>query len=84
MILQAADDLRLDLNRSWLIGDILDDVEAGHRAGCQAVLIDNGHETLWRWNPDRRPDLVVPDLATAARLILAADARRVAALETVP
>ncbi|HEU5430238.1 MAG TPA: HAD family hydrolase, partial [Thermomicrobiales bacterium] len=30
MLLQAAADLDLDLERSWMIGDILDDVEAGH------------------------------------------------------
>src|SRR4051794_39103249 len=35
MILQAAKELRLDLAESWLIGDILDDIEAGHRAGCR-------------------------------------------------
>jgi D-glycero-D-manno-heptose 1,7-bisphosphate phosphatase len=74
MILQAADELRLDLGESWLIGDILDDVEAGNRAGCRTVLIDNGHETRWEWNPRRRPDVVAADLAEAARAILAAGA----------
>src|SRR5438874_4893062 len=34
MLLQAARDLQLDLDRSWLVGDILDDVAAGRRAGC--------------------------------------------------
>jgi len=85
MLVRAADELGLDLDRSWMIGDILDDVEAGHRAGCQSVLIDNGHETLWQWKPQRRPDVVAPDLAAAARAILAADAQTVQpALETVP
>jgi D-glycero-D-manno-heptose 1,7-bisphosphate phosphatase len=83
MILDAADDLELDLDRSWMVGDILDDVEAGHRAGCRTVLIDNGHETLWRWNPLRRPDVVAPDLAVAARVILAAGAKLLPALETI-
>src|SRR4051794_18945963 len=72
MILRAAAELGLDLDRSWMVGDILDDVEAGHRAGCRSILIDNGHETLWQWNPQRRPDFVAPDLAAAARAILAA------------
>lgn len=44
MLLQAADDLHLDLLSSWFIGDILDDVEAGHRAGCRTVLVDLGTE----------------------------------------
>jgi D-glycero-D-manno-heptose 1,7-bisphosphate phosphatase len=84
MLLRAADDLGLDLSRSWMVGDILDDIEAGHRAGCRAVLIENGHETLWHWSPARRPDLIVPDLAEAAQAILAAEARQFPALETVP
>ena len=83
MIQDAASDLGLDLAHSWVVGDILDDVEAGHRAGCRAVLIDNGHETLWRWNPRRRPDVVAPDLAVAARVILAAGAKVDPVLETI-
>lgn len=70
MLLQAARELSLDLSRSWLIGDILDDVEAGHRAKCRAVLIDNGHETQWQWNPLRRPEYVATDLTDAAQWIL--------------
>ena len=44
MLLRAANDLNLDLTRSWFVGDILDDVEAGNRAGCRTVLVDLGTE----------------------------------------
>lgn len=44
MLLQAARDLDLDLARSWFVGDVLDDVEAGRRAGCRTVLVDLGSE----------------------------------------
>jgi D,D-heptose 1,7-bisphosphate phosphatase len=70
MLLTAARDLSLDLSRSWLIGDILDDVEAAHAAGCRAVLLDTGHETIWKWNPARRPDGIACDMAEAAGFIL--------------
>ncbi len=40
MLLQAARELDLELGRSWFVGDILDDVEAGNRAGCRTVLVD--------------------------------------------
>ena len=46
MLLRAADDLDLDLARSWFIGDILDDIEAGKRAGCRTILVDIGTESL--------------------------------------
>lgn len=71
MLVRAAGALGLDLPRSWLIGDILDDVEAAHRAGCRAVLLDNGHETEWLPGPFRTPDRRAADLAEAARIILA-------------
>jgi D-glycero-D-manno-heptose 1,7-bisphosphate phosphatase len=63
---------RLDLARSWMVGDILDDVEAGRRAGCRTVLLDVGHETLWQRGPLRRPHRRCRDLGEAARVILGA------------
>lgn len=38
LLQQAATELGIDLTSSWMIGDILSDVEAGQRAGCQTVL----------------------------------------------
>jgi D,D-heptose 1,7-bisphosphate phosphatase len=73
LLLRAASDLNLDLTRSWFIGDILNDVEAGQRAGCRTVLIDNGNETEWLPGPLREPHYTAADLHHAARLILAAE-----------
>ncbi len=73
LIVRAARELGIDRARSWMVGDILDDVEAGRRAGCRTVLLDNGNETEWLRSPARTPDLVAANLADAARLILAAD-----------
>ncbi|MDP8955529.1 MAG: HAD family hydrolase [Actinomycetota bacterium] len=72
MVLNAARDHAIDLSKSWLVGDILDDVEAGRRAGCRTILVDNGHETEWKTGDDRTPDHTAPDLAEAARIILSA------------
>ncbi len=69
MLLQAAADLALDLGSSWMVGDILDDVEAGRRAGCRTVLIDNGNETEWRCTVQRQPHRIAANLGIAARLI---------------
>ena len=56
LLLRAAQELHIDLSQSWMIGDILNDVEAGKRAGCRTVLIDNGNETEWVTGPYREPD----------------------------
>jgi histidinol-phosphate phosphatase family protein len=73
LLLQAARELRIDLARSWMIGDILDDVEAGRRAGCRSVLLDVGSETIWRRSALRIPEFRAPDLLIAARAIAAKD-----------
>jgi len=70
LLLQAADEHDLDLTRSWMIGDILNDVAAGNRAGCRTVLIDNGGETEWIPGPYRTPAITAPDLLQAAKAIL--------------
>ncbi len=70
MLLRAAADFEIDLNCSWMIGDILNDVEAGHRAGCRTILIDNGNETEWKYSPDRRPTVIVPTMQQAAESII--------------
>ncbi|WP_457390192.1 D-glycero-alpha-D-manno-heptose-1,7-bisphosphate 7-phosphatase [Roseateles sp. P5_E1] len=56
MLIRAAHRHGLDMARSWMVGDRLDDVEAGHRAGCQGLLFDSGGETVWRRSPLREPD----------------------------
>ncbi len=68
MLLRAAAELDIDLTRSWYIGDILDDVEAGNRAGCRTILVDLGTEPY----PDRsirRPDYVGRGVLHALRMI---------------
>ncbi|MFZ0591841.1 MAG: HAD family hydrolase [Bryobacteraceae bacterium] len=42
MLLQAARELDIDLERSYMVGDKSSDCEAGARAGCWPVLIVNG------------------------------------------
>ncbi|MBZ2208446.1 D-glycero-alpha-D-manno-heptose-1,7-bisphosphate 7-phosphatase [Massilia soli] len=76
MLLQAAHDHDIDLRASWMIGDILHDVEAGNRAGCRTLLIDNGNETEWRLGPKRIPTRMAPDLYAAAVLIAEEDKAR--------
>lgn len=37
MLMQASEELDVDLSRSWMIGDAAKDVEAGRRAGCRTI-----------------------------------------------
>jgi len=70
LIFRAAREHGISLKDSWMIGDILNDVEAGNRAGCRTVLINNGNETEWEAGPYRQPDAVAGNLREAAEYIL--------------
>ncbi len=72
MLLQAANDLAIDLHASWLVGDILDDIEAGNRVGCQTVLVDLETEALPR-TQGRDPSFVARNTLHALRIIQAVE-----------
>ncbi len=59
LILKAAKDFNIALSNSLMIGDILNDVEAGNTAGCKTILLDNGNETEWILNDKRTPSFTV-------------------------
>jgi histidinol-phosphate phosphatase family protein len=71
LIEQAARELAIDPARSWFVGDLLDDVEAGRRGGCRTILVAPRPD-LAGVPPARRPDHVAADLAEAARIVLEA------------
>lgn len=68
MLRQAAADLDLDLTRCWFLGDILDDVEAGNRAGTRTVLVDLGTESRPA-GAIRQPTYVGRDIVHALAIV---------------
>jgi D,D-heptose 1,7-bisphosphate phosphatase len=70
LLINAAKDFDIDLSNSWMIGDILNDVEAGNTAGCTSILVDNGNETEWLLTNNRMPFRAVRNIDEAVSLIL--------------
>ena len=70
--MRAAADLGISLDDSWMVGDVLNDIEAGRRAGCRTVFMDLGRETEWRTSLMRAPYLKAKTLLDAAQQILSA------------
>jgi len=72
LLLQAADELNIDMVRSWIIGDGLTDIIAGKAAGCKSVLLANMKcelcQMMTRYNAS--PDSMALNLAQAARYIV--------------
>lgn len=70
LLINAAKKFNIDLKKSWVISDILNDIEAGNRAGCNTILIGNGVETEWFINDFRKPTKIALDVNGAADLII--------------
>jgi D-glycero-D-manno-heptose 1,7-bisphosphate phosphatase len=67
LLVNAARELKIDLARSWMIGDRWRDIDCGHAAGCRTIFIDRGYAE----NLKQAPDFRVKDLAQAAEIIIA-------------
>ena len=71
MIKEAAVEYDIDLKGSFVIGDKISDIEAGHRAGCKTVLLaDRGY-------PEEEiasmPDYIAADLYEAVRWLVSSN-----------
>lgn len=66
MILEAAQELGVDLRNSFMVGDRSSDMEAGRVAGCATIFIDHGYAE----QPKAPPDRTVRSIAEAVNAIL--------------
>lgn len=67
MVFEAERDHRLDLARSWFIGDKASDIECGRNAGARTILVQTGYGAE---QADCGADRIARDLAHAAEIIL--------------
>jgi D-glycero-D-manno-heptose 1,7-bisphosphate phosphatase len=66
MLLKATEELNLDLNKSWMIGDRFGDIQTGKAAGVRTILIGRGYNEEAIAEPDFRAD----NLSEAVSIIL--------------
>jgi len=72
MLLEAAMEMNIALDRSWMIGDGLTDIQAGHAAGCRTILMTQlkiGQVERFFHTDGREPDYICRDLAGALSII---------------
>jgi len=71
MLLRAAEDMNVDLSRSWLIGDNLTDIKAGKEAGCQTILLGRMKCEICRLMDEdgARPNVICANLLEAVKRI---------------
>jgi histidinol phosphatase-like enzyme len=77
MLLQAAQDLNIDLTKSYLVGDRFRDMEAAKKVGVKGVLVKTGYgqKLLQDDGPDEateegKPDFIAADILEAVKWIL--------------
>jgi D-glycero-D-manno-heptose 1,7-bisphosphate phosphatase len=72
MLIRAADDLDLDLDQSWMIGDAERDIDAGLAVNCRTVLLHESHAgdaDNSGQGIETKADFVAGDLQAAAGIV---------------
>lgn len=74
LLKKAARKFNIDLSNSWMIGDGVDDIKAGEKAGCRTILLANikASENLRIIEKQLgviKPDFLVKNLIEAAKVI---------------
>ena len=74
LVRRAAEELNIDLTRSWMVGDRYGDVELARNACLRSAFVLSGYgRGEWEYQRERwphQPDLVAEDLLEAVREIL--------------
>ena len=68
MITRATKEHDLDLQQSWMIGDMTGDIVAGKKAGLKTILVKTGYAGT-DGKHDVKPDYEAADISEAVEII---------------
>jgi len=69
MLLAAAEEMDIDLNQSWMIGNSNHDIEAGLRAGCKTILISRPLHYVLPKPGESKPDYKAINIKEAVNIV---------------
>jgi D,D-heptose 1,7-bisphosphate phosphatase len=69
MLLKAAEEMDLDLEQSWCVGNSGSDIEAGMRAGCKTILMDLPSRQLQLKPGEPRPDYKAVNIKEVVNIV---------------
>ena len=72
MILDASRDLDIDLNRSWIVGDKVSDIQAGKNLNLRNILVLTGHGEKEKDLLSNENQVVCNNILEAAHFVLSA------------
>jgi len=76
MLLEAAEQLNIDLARSWMVGDTGRDAQAGRQAGCRSIILTDPEQIAKKGtgpSDTSEADFTANNLLEAADLIISQD-----------
>jgi len=76
MLLLAAEEMDLELGRSWMLGNSYRDIAAGQRAGCRTILITSAEKPATKKPTDPVPFKKAVNLREAVNIIKTHDQHR--------
>lgn len=65
LLLKAIKELKIDIKKSWVIGDKITDLEAGRKAGCPSLILVPGNLKTW----DKEKQVYPYQFYTAVNLV---------------
>ena len=74
LFLKAVKQFDIDINKSWMVGDGVDDIKAGKNAGCKTILLANINSTenlriIEQQLGGIKPDFIIKKLPEALNII---------------
>lgn len=69
MLLEAARDMNIDLEKSWMIGNSYSDVAAGHSAGCRTILVSSSANPAAKEKGDPEADKIAVNIKEAVNIV---------------
>lgn len=70
LVMRAAEEMDIDLTRSWMIGDTSRDILMANRAGLRSIQVRTGEGAGQDRKYDAQPDYICEDFAQAAGVIV--------------
>jgi D,D-heptose 1,7-bisphosphate phosphatase len=69
MLLKAAEEMNIDLGRSWMVGNAYHDIKAGMLAGCRTILVESSVNPALKRPIDPVPDKKAVNIKEAVNII---------------
>ncbi|MBN1547665.1 MAG: D-glycero-beta-D-manno-heptose 1,7-bisphosphate 7-phosphatase [Syntrophaceae bacterium] len=70
LLLRASRDLHIDLAQSYMIGDMMKDIQTGKAVGAKCILVRTGYGAGEKTDGTLKPDYIALDLQDAVQWIL--------------